>query len=113
MIDDLETLINDKGKAFTLRRVTAGAYAPSTSSGTVSNVDYIVRGLIINYKDRNRDGTQVKAGDRKAIIKAKGLTVAPRKGDFFVVDSKALEIIEVQQVEESGVIVSYHCQIRG
>lgn len=111
---EIGQLINEIGKTIVLRKKTSGAYNPETSSATISNSDYSARGLILDFKDRDRDGTIIKAGDRKAIFKAADLSATPPKiNDFVVLDNKEFQIVTVRTVEKSGVALTYHCQIRG
>lgn len=113
MEKDLARLIDDIGRAITLRKNTAGVYNPATSAATNTTADHAAKGLLLDYHNRERDGTQIKAGDRKAVFKVLGLTGVPAQGDFVIADTKEYRIIDVRIIEESGAAIAYICQIRG
>lgn len=113
LIDDVAFLVDDEGRAMTLRKVAGGAYNPSLGTATVTPVDYAVKGFVLNYKDNLRDGTIIQAGDRKAVIKAKGLAVPPLPNDFIVIDNREFAIVNARIIEQKGESVVYICQIRG
>lgn len=113
IIDDISHLFNDKGRALVLRKKTTGVYSPSTSSATTTDEDFDVFGFLLDYKNSERDGTQIIAGDRKAVLKAKNIPAVPVIGDFIFDGSKEWRIINVRIVEERGSACLYSCQIRG
>lgn len=111
--DDVAHLVDDEGRAMTLRRVSTGAYSPSTSSATITSVEHTVKGFLLNYRDDRREDSLVKMGDRKAVIKAKGLAVAPQIKDLLIVDNREFQIVNTRIIEQKGETVVYICQIRG
>jgi len=111
--DDVALLIDDEGRAMTLRRVSSGSYSPSTSSATITSVEHSVKGFLLNYRDDRREDSLVKMGDRKAVIKSKGLVVAPQITDILIVDNREYQIINARIIEQKGETVAYICQIRG
>ena len=112
MQDDAAALIAEEGKSLTLRRAVAGAYDPATSSAEITATDVTVKGMILNYRDSQRDGTLVQSGDRKAVLTAKGLSDAPQQNDVIIDGSDELNIVGVSRIEEAGVPVVYVCQVR-
>lgn len=110
--DEAGTLIDDMGRAATLRRVTEGSYNPATGASANTTADHAVMVLLLNYKDYQRQDGLIQAGDRKAVIKAKDLAVVPDIQDILVVGSDQFRIINVGQVEQSGQDVIYICQVR-
>lgn len=112
-INEVACLLDDLGRSLTIRKKTTGAYDPATSSATLSNTDVSAFGCLLNYGDKERDGSMIQAGDRKAVIKAKDIASAPEINDFIVYESKEYKIVNVRQIEESGVDIAYICQVRG
>ena len=113
LAEEMASLIKEEGRTITLTRVTSGSYSPAASSATVTNVEVNVKALLLDYNNRERDGTQIKAGDRKAVLKALGLTTPPKQDDLITVDSKSHKIVNVRTIENKGDPVVYVCQIRG
>lgn len=111
--DDIAYLIDDEGRPLTLRRVSSGAYSPSASSASITSVEVQVTGFLLNYRDDRREDSLVKMGDRKAVIKAKGLSVAPQLKDILIVDNREFQIINTRIIEQKGEPIVYICQIRG
>lgn len=111
--DDVALLVDDEGRAMTLRRVSSGAYSPSTSSASITSVEVKVKGFLLNYRDDRREDSLVKMGDRKAVIKAKGVSVAPQIKDILIIDNREFQIVNTRIIEQKGETVAYICQIRG
>ena len=104
-------LINDLGKALTLRKVTEGSYDPSTGSASNTTADTSVKGMLLNYNDRQFDGNVIQRGDRKIVIRASD-SVIPEIQDIILDGSTEYRIVEVRQIEEAGTDVIYICQGR-
>lgn len=118
MLEDLESdvafLIDDEGRDMTLRKVATGSYSAATSSATVTAVDHAVRGLLLNYSDFQRGSDSlIKAGDRKAVIKALGISAIPLPNDIIVIDNREFAIVNARIIEQKGETIVYICQIRG
>jgi hypothetical protein len=76
----------DFGRNVTLRRTVAGAYDPATGATAAATVtDYSSRGLILGYKDSLINGTLIRQGDRKCILKSLNLGTVPEETDGLIV----------------------------
>jgi len=108
------TLIDDIGKTVTLRKEgnDADNYDPATGVMTNSTTDYSTKAMLLNYRDNQFDGEIIRRGDRKAVLKAKGLAVVPEPQDLIVIGSSEWRIVNVRQIEESDTDVVYICQLR-
>jgi hypothetical protein len=107
--DDVALLLEDFGSDFTVSRPAVGTYNPATgtmSGGTASS--YVIRGVFINYTDGNVDGTVVKMGDRRLLVRAKGANVTPAVGDRV----SGMEILDVRTIAPKGVPIAWACQTR-
>lgn len=111
MIDCAYELIDDIGKSVSLRKVTTGAYDPATGQSSNTNADERVRAMVLNYKDREKDGSKIQFGDRKIVIAAKDATT-PKIDDLIIDGSATYRLIDLQIVEENAASVIYVCQGR-
>lgn len=102
-------LLQDFGSDLVLTRAGNPTYDPT--AGTVANAagtTLTVRGVFINYMDRDVDGTLVRMGDRKLLISAEGSDGAPEIHD--TVDG--MKIIDVRSFAPNGTDIAWTCQVR-
>lgn len=109
-------LLDDHGQTVTLRTVAEGTYDPATGGLTGgSNTDYTVKCYFYNYMLDEIDGTNIKLGDRKAVLHTLdtgGNTLPePDTGDLIVGEGDTVTIVGVQKIF-SDVLVCYICQVR-
>lgn len=105
------TLIDDLGKSVTLRKVTQGTYNPANGGVTNTTSDETVRACILNFSNREFDGTMILQGDRKIVIAAKSAT-EPQLNDLVIDGTSSYRIVSIRKVEENGTAVIYTCQGR-
>lgn len=113
--DDLAELLDDPdyGRAVTLRRRTPGTYDPSTgATGAETVTSNLTRAIILGYRDSLINGTLIKQGDRKAILKRKGMTMTPQEADELVVGSDVYSVVSHKTGELGGTNYLYVLQIR-
>lgn len=112
ILTEATQLINDIGKAMTLRKVTTGSYDPTSGAinGTTT-IDTAIKGMLLNYQDRQFDGDIIQRGDRKAVIRASD-SVIPTNQDLLIAGPETLRIINVRQIEQAGTDLVYICQVR-
>jgi len=102
-------LLDDFGQDLTLRRVGVSSYDAATNTITpAAVVTYAVRGVFIQFRHENVDGTVVRMGDRRLLVTADGATGTPAVGDF--VDGH--KIVNVRTFAPNGVVVAWDCQVR-
>jgi hypothetical protein len=107
--EDVATLMEDFGSDLTVTRPATGAYDPiigTMASGSATT--FTVRGVFINYTDANVDGTVVKMGDRRLLVRAKGAPNTPAIGDRV----SGLQILDVRTIAPNGVPIAWACQAR-
>lgn len=107
-------LIVKYGSAMTLRRVSLDTYSPSTGltyAGTTT--DYACRGLTQDYTTREIDGTNIKYGDKKVLVSASNLAIAPTMNDLLIVGSLTYTVISVSALAPGEIPVLYTVQARG
>lgn len=113
--DDLKAtalrLITDKGKACTLRKQASGAYSPTTGTSTITNTDYSIVGVLLNYSRsvQNKVETMIEVNDRKAIIQG---DVTPDVTDLFIFENVTYRIISIKTVNPAGTAIIHELQVR-
>lgn len=103
-------VINEVGKDLTLRKITEGDYNPATGSVVNTPADTTVKGMLLNYRDSQVDGSIIQQGDRRAVIRTGD--AVPEIQDILIEGSTQYRIIDVRTVEYSGNAVIYSCQVR-
>lgn len=107
--EDVAYLLEDRGSDLTLSRQAAGAYDPSAGTmASTSTTTYTIRGVFINYADRNVDGSVVRMGDRRLLVRASDAPVTPAIADRV----GGLQIIDVRTIAPNGAPIAWACQMR-
>jgi hypothetical protein len=107
--EDVAYLLEDFGSDLTLTRQAPGVYDPATGAmASTATATHTIRGVFINYADRNVDGTVVRMGDRRLLVRASDAPVTPAIGDR--VDG--LQVIDVRSIAPNGVAIAWACQMR-
>lgn len=106
---DADELIAEFGQAGTLRRKakTGPAHNP-----TISTEDFSVTLVVIDYSNREIDGTRVLATDKKVLIKAGGLEIIPGLDDAVLIGGVSHSIVRLMTLAPGGVTVLYEAQCR-
>lgn len=109
---DVEKLIDRFGYDIVLKRTNdGGSYDPATGTVTAGETTTAtVRGVFINYNERDVDGTSVLMDDRKLLLQARGLTMVPETGDTL---DDEVQIISVRTIKAGSTVIAYTCQTRG
>lgn len=115
LTDDLAELLDDPdyGRSVTLRRTTPGTYDPATgATGSPTVTTSATRAIILGYKDYLVTGALIRQGDRKAILKRKGMTMVPQEADELLVGSDVYSVVSHKTGELGGKNYLYVLQIR-
>lgn len=113
--EDIAAVLDDPdfGRDVTLTQVSPGIYSATTGGATTpTSLAYVTRGLILGYRDHLVDGTLIKQGDRKGILKAKNLDVTPGVGDKLTVGAVTYTVMHVKPNELGGTEFVYILQLR-
>jgi len=105
-------LINASGRTVVLGKVSNGTYNTSTGTVAPSTANHNFKGLVLEYSNRERDGTLIKQGDRKVVLDAKGAAVVPATNDTITINTLVYRIVDVQVVTDGSVDLVYTCQVR-
>jgi hypothetical protein len=112
MADVADELITEFGQSVTHKVQSGTAYDPDTGSSTVSYVDTVGHGCIVEFDKDMIDGTKVRIGDKLALVSPIGLT-EPKDGDLFVIGAETWNVVPpVSVVAPAGVACLYEVQLR-
>jgi hypothetical protein len=109
---DVQRLLATHGYTLSLKRTNSGG-SYSTATGKVSGGDTLledVRGVFIDYRESDIDGTSILADDRKLLLQARDMTMIPAPGDVVGDD---VQVVSVRTIKSGNTIVAYTCQTRG
>jgi hypothetical protein len=107
--DTVNMLLERYGSALALTRMVGATYNPA--NGTLSGgtaTPFSVHGVFINYADENIDGTVVRSGDRRLLVRPQGSTTVPAIGDAV----GGMRVLDVRTYAPNGVAIAWACQTR-
>lgn len=108
-----ERLLIGKGQRISLRKQTAGAYNPATGTAGLSSSTYTgIPAAVLGYKNAEIDGTLILKGDKKVLMSADSLAVAPEKDDVLSIGGVDHAIKDVEHIAPGGVNVIFKIQAR-
>lgn len=104
-------LITKFGASATLIKRAEGSYNPATASSTVTESNYTVQAVLLNYKanETNTADSLISAKDRKVIMQA--TTVIPDVSDSITFNSVTYRIIEVKTLSPAGTAVLHELRV--
>jgi len=111
-------LINRFGQSMTYTSKAAAAYSVSTSSVTLTNTDYTVKGVVFDFDTMNTgtqmlDNSLIEAGDRRVYIAASGLNFTPKLEDTLTINSEVWRVVRIiNAIDPGGTMLLYDLQIR-
>lgn len=103
-------LIASFGQTVTLRNFTVGAY--SNGEATITPSDQTGSGVLLQYKDKEIDGTVIRYGDRKLFLSVDGIT-APTLDSRVIINSEVWLIVSpAEQINPAGTPLVYILHLR-
>jgi hypothetical protein len=108
-VADADEMIAEFGQAGTLRRQTATGpdYNP-----TVITIDHACIFAVLDYANREVDGSRILASDKKVLLARGDLDIVPTLSDELLVGGAAHSILDVQPLAPAGIVVLWTIQIR-
>lgn len=99
------------GGIATIRRVTTGAYNPTTGTVTETTTDTVVRGLLedVNLREVN---DLIQAGDKRLLIAAADVANPPTTADEVLINSVVNQVIQVRTIEQDNTAITYELILR-
>ena len=119
----VKTIVSDIGLGATqaVFRVTEHVYDIELGSTIPKDTDYAVRVVLTEYADVLIDGTNVKRGDRKALIAAASLSITPKvvsgiDGDTvaesLVIGSEVFRVVGGKTIMSGDEAAAFELQVR-
>lgn len=103
-------LIERFGAVCVLAQTADAAYDPATGTATPLVTSSAIVAVVVDYDQKQIDGTLIRQGDRRAYMDA---SVAPRQGDVLVWQGARLTVVAVRPLSPAGTAVLYEAQVRG
>jgi len=104
------------GQAAVVRRVASTSDPSGTPWDPEDDVrvttDHACVVAVMDYDNREIDGTLILAGDRRVYVSTAGLAIEPLTSDRLVIGGKSHEIVAVGQLNPAGTVVYYELQAR-
>ena len=100
------------GGTATIRRVTTGAYNPTTGTISQASSDIAVRGVLqdVNLREVN---DLIQATDKRLLIAAADLTAPPTTADEVLISGTTYQVIRVDTIEQDNTAITYELILRG
>ena len=109
-------MLRGKGQTVTLTHTVPGTYDPTTGLITNATTTQTGTGAVMEYNNRNVDGTLIKQGDRQLLLSpflaSGGSLVAPAVGDTATIGGTVFTVTQVKQTAPAGTVVMYDCNLR-
>lgn len=106
-----ERLIKRFGQSASLKLTTPGD-GPAYNPGEPTVTTYPCTLAIFDYRNSERDGTLIRAGDKLVYLSTEGLSVTPETSDHLVIGGLDHSIVEVQPLSPAGTAVYFQVQVR-
>lgn len=104
-------LLTEFGVTAILIKVVAGSYDPAVGSTTNTETSYTITMYEEDASGTDVDGTQVKAGDKLAMISASG-TVQPETNDRITYQGASWQVVSSTRENANGLAVIYYVTMR-
>jgi hypothetical protein len=114
---DVDELLAEFGQSVTLTTRTGGTYNTATGTNTPTTATQTVTGVVLEWNQRNIDGSLVLVGDKRLLLSpvttAGAALTAPAANDTVTIGSAVYTIVRVVPLNPAGTVVMYECNIRG
>lgn len=115
ILDGVDEIMDTIGKSVTLKTATFGDWIDSTNktkgkkkvTGTHST-----KGFLYNFSDYLIDGTEIKRGDKQAIVSVKDLTIVSDEIELLIDGSEQWKVLQAKPIEVSGTITAIILHLR-
>lgn len=106
-----DELLQEFGKALTVRHVVSSGYDPETGGSTITTTDEPGCGAKFPYGDKMIDGTMILTSDEQLYLSPVGITT-PKPDDQVIIGADTYSIVKVNTTAPAGIAVIHECQIR-
>jgi hypothetical protein len=107
-----DDLIIEFGQSVTHRVQSGTTYDPDTGSSTISYVDSVGHGCMVEFDKDVIDGTKVRIGDKLCLLSPISVN-EPKDGDLLVMSGETWNVVPpVSVVAPAGIACLYEVQLR-
>ena len=99
------------GGEVTIRRITTGAYNPTTGTATPTASETVIRGVLEAVSERELNDL-IKSTDKKLTVAAADLTAEPSVSDQVTVSSRILQVVQVNKIEQDNEPIVFELFLR-
>ena len=107
---DADEMIDEFGQDGVLRRLTTTGPDYDPVEGAPD--DHPAVFAVLDYTNREIDGTRILATDKKALLSVGDLTIVPGTDDQLVIGGIAHAIIQVKPLAPAGMVLFWELQVR-
>ena len=115
ILDGVDEIMDTIGKSVTLETATFGDWIDSTNKtkGKKKVTDtHSTKGYLYNFSDYLIDGTEIKRGDKQAIVSVKDLTIISDEIELLIDGSEQWKVLQAKPIEVSGTITTIILHLR-
>lgn len=99
------------GGDVTISRVTVGAYNATTGAVTPSTTSSTVKGVLEDVREREVNDL-IRSSDKKLTIAAADLSYEPAISDQITVQSRIMQIVQVNRIEQDNTAIVFEIFLR-
>lgn len=93
-------------------RIPVQGSGDAWNPGAGSFDDHGCKLVLVDYDEREKDGSTIQVRDQKAIVSAGSLDTTPDQGHMLVVQGADFAIINVSPLAPGGPVILYEMQVR-
>lgn len=99
------------GGEVTIRRVTTGAYNPTTGTATPTASETVVRGVLEAVTERELNDL-IKSTDKKLTVAAVDLAAEPSVADQVTISGRIMQTVQVNKIEQDNQAIVFEIFLR-
>jgi hypothetical protein len=99
------------GGEVTIRRITTGAYNPTTGTATPTASESVVRGVLENVTERELNDL-IKSADKKLTVAAADLAAEPSVADQVTISGRIMQTVQVNRIEQDNEAIVFEIFLR-
>jgi hypothetical protein len=111
---DIDDMLAEEGRQFTLRRGTKRSYNPATGKTTGTDVVGTIFGVVVPKKEgyiNNEEGIDIGATTLRAYLSGANTAMVPKQGDVLTDGVSSYDIETVDVYDPQGVALLYECKV--